>query len=77
MTYTATLDTARGYAPDTARRAPVGRQRSRWRRAYARLLVARRHTAEREIAEFVRLSGVDLPESARRLRRLVQSNGAQ
>lgn len=76
MTYTATADAARGFAPGRARQAPARRRRNRWQRAYARLLVARRHTAEREIAEFVRLSGLDLPESARRLRRIVQSSVA-
>jgi hypothetical protein len=40
------------------------------------LLIARRRAVEREVAAFVRLSGLELPASARRLRRIVQSHTA-
>lgn len=76
MAYTGILDTARGASPAPARPARTGCRRNTWRRAFARLLVARRQAAEREVAEFVRLSGLDLPDSARRLRRIVQSHRA-
>jgi hypothetical protein len=75
MTYTGTVETTRGFAPAPARQAK--RWRNLWRRAFARLLVARRHAAEREIAEFARLSGLELPESARRLRRIVHTSAAR
>jgi hypothetical protein len=77
MTYTGTADTARDFVPAPASQAPAKRRRHFWRRAFARLLVARRNAAEREIAEFARLSGLDLPESARRLRRIVHMNAAR
>ena len=77
MTYTGTADTARDFVPAPASQAPTKRRRNLWRRAFARLLVARRHTVEREIAEFACLSGLELPESARRLRRIVQANAAR
>jgi len=75
MVFTGTADSARGFAPPAAP-AQRGRRRNIWRRALARLLVARRHAVEREVAEFVRLSSLELPESARRLRRIVQSHAA-
>jgi hypothetical protein len=77
MTYTAAVDTTRGFAPAPARPAPAKRRRNLWRRAFARLLVARRRAAEREIAEFARLSGLELPPSARRLRRIVHTVAAR
>jgi hypothetical protein len=77
MTYTATVETARGFAPAPASQAPAKRRRNAWRRAFARLLVARRRAVEREIAEFACLSGLELPESARRLRRIVQSRATR
>lgn len=76
MAYTATAETPGRFSPVTARPVRAGPRRNIWRRAFARLLVARRHAVEREVAEFVRLSGLDLPESARRLRRIVQSHAA-
>lgn len=79
MAYTGTADAARRFLPATARPArPAGtpRRHNLWRRAFARLLVARRQAAEREIAEFVRLSGLKLPESARRLGHIVESSAA-
>jgi len=77
MAYTGTIDTTRGFSPTPARPARTGRRRKIWRRAFARLLIARRQAAEREVAEFARLSGLDLPESARRLRRIVQASAAR
>jgi len=77
MAYTGTIDTTRGFSPTPARPARAGRRRNIWRRAFARLLIARRQAAEREVAEFARLSGLDLPESARRLRRIVQASAAR
>lgn len=78
MAYIGTADTAGGFSPVTARQEGTPRRhrapRDVWRRAFARLLVARRHAAEREVAEFARLSGLDLPASARRLRRIVQAS---
>ena len=76
MTYTGTAVTAGGFSPVTVRPERAPGRRNRWRRAYARLLVARRQTAEREVAEFARLSGLELPASARRLRRIVRSSAA-
>lgn len=73
MFYTGTADQARGFRPVTRRPAQAQRRRNMWRRAFARLLIARRRAAEREVAEFARLSGLELPESARRLRRIVHS----
>lgn len=77
MTYTGTADTARDFVAAPASQAPAKRRRRLWRRAFARLLVARRHAVERDIAEFACLSGLELPESARRLRRLIQANVAR
>ncbi len=79
MAYTGTVDAAGGFPPATARPtrpASTSRRRNLWHRAFARLLVARRQAAEREVAEFVRLSGLKLPDSARRLRRSVGSRAA-
>ena len=80
MAYTGIADAGRQFAPGAARPAPTARRRqirrSAWRRAFARLLIARRHAVEREVAEFARLSGLELPAGARRLRRIVQSRAA-
>lgn len=82
MTFTGAAETARDFMPARASQArtspaPAKRRRNPWRRAFARLLVARRHAVEREVAEFASLSGLELPESARRLRRLLQANAAR
>jgi len=76
MAYTGSIEDVRGFAPATAQPARPAGRRNIWRRAFARLLIARRHAAEREVAEFVRMSGLQLPESAHRLRRIVQACAA-
>jgi len=74
MVYTGTADEARGFRPVTAQPAPARRGRRSWRRVLARLLVARRRTAEREIADIVARWGIELPDSASgRFRRIVNS----
>jgi hypothetical protein len=76
MAYIGTADAAHGVLPGSRRPVSASRRRSLWRRAFARVLAARRQAAEREVAEFVRLSGLELPESACRLRRMVPSRAA-
>jgi len=82
MAFTGTVDATRGFAaagPKSAQagqRRSAGRRRNLWRRAFVRALAARRQAAEREVADFVRLSGLKLPENAGRLRRIVQSRAA-